>query len=121
MVINLDIDAPFPSLNVLSPALHWLQTGLQPQNVDGVTKLQFSNTPCVVNYAPPGPPPISAPHRYLFLLYEQPANFNVKEWAPAGGKDVGIWPRVRYDLGAFEKKIGLGPVLAANYFSSDSS
>jgi phosphatidylethanolamine-binding protein (PEBP) family uncharacterized protein len=119
VVINLDLDAPFPSLNFLSPVLHWIQTGLQPQMAGGVTKLHSSNTPYVVDYAGPGPPPGSAAHRYLFLLYEQPENFDLKEWAPVDGKSVGVWNRMRYNLGAFEKKIGLGPVLAANYFCSN--
>jgi phosphatidylethanolamine-binding protein len=119
MVINLDLDAPFPSFNVLSPILHWLQPGLQPQTADGVTKLLSQDTPWMVNYAGPGPPPGSAVHRYIFLLYEQPAAFDPKEWAPPEGTSVGRWNRIRYDLGAFEKKIGLGPVLAANYFCSN--
>jgi len=56
------------------------------------------------------------PHRYCFMLYEQPADFDIKKHAPADGKNVGNWARTRYDLGAFEKKIKLGPVIAANYF-----
>ena len=120
MVINVDLDAPFPSFNVLSPILHWIQPGLQPQAADGgVTKLLASDTPWMVDYAGPGPPPGSAVHRYLFLLYEQPAEFDPKKSAPPEGKSVGPWSRIRYDLGAFEKKIGLGLVLAANYFSSN--
>ena len=31
---------------------------------------------------------------------------------------MGNFPRMRYDLGAFEKKANLGPVVAANYFYS---
>jgi phosphatidylethanolamine-binding protein (PEBP) family uncharacterized protein len=119
MVINLDLDAPFPSFNVLSPVLHWIQPGLQPQISDGVTKLLSSDTTWIVDYAGPGPPPGSAVHRYLFLLYEQPEEFDPQKWAPPKGKSVSPLNRMRYDLGAFEKKIGLGPVLAANYFCSN--
>jgi len=120
MVINVDLDGPFPSFNVLSPIMHWIQPGLQPQTADGgVTKLLASDTPWIVDYAPPGPPPGSAVHRYLFLLYQQPAELDPKKLAPPGGKGVGHLSRIRYDLGAFEKKIGLGPVLAANYFCSN--
>jgi len=57
-------------------------------------------------------------HRYLFLLYEQPVDFDGKRYAPAGGKDLSNWHRMRYDLGSSEKEAKLGPVLAANFFCS---
>ncbi|KAH1492872.1 hypothetical protein KXX42_007850 [Aspergillus fumigatus] len=75
--------------------------------------------PFVANYIGPAPPPGSAPHRYVFLLYEQPEGFNIEKHAPKNGKPVGNWQRIRYDLGAFAKEVNLGPVLAANYFRSN--
>jgi len=72
----------------------------------------------VADYAGAAPPPLSAPHRYVFLLFEQPEGFDALKYAPAGGKTMGIWLRMRYDLGAFEKEIKLGPVIACNYFKS---
>lgn len=119
MVIGLDIDAPFPSFGVLGPILHWIQPGLTPESgADGTSVLTASGTPFVANYIGPAPPPGSASHRYVFLLYEQPVDFDGKKYAPADGKDLGNWNRMRYDLGAFEKEAKLGPVLAANYFHS---
>ena len=120
MVIGLDIDAPFPSFGILGPILHWIQPGLEPeQAADGRFVLTSSGTPFVANYIGPAPPPGSAPHRYVFLLYEQPADFDVKNYAPSEGKNLGNWHRMRYDLGAFEKEAKLGPVLASNYFFSN--
>jgi phosphatidylethanolamine-binding protein len=120
MVVNVDLDGPFPSFPILSPILHWIQPGLQPQAADnGPAKLLAHDTPWIVDYGGPAPPPGSAVHRYVFLLYEQPAGFDVKEWAPADGGHVGRLGRIRYDLGAFEKKVGLGPVVAASYFCSN--
>lgn len=120
MAIALDLDAPFPSFGILSPILHWIQPGLKPRSMaDGSTKLEFSDTAFVANYIGPAPPPGSAVHRYVFMLYEQPAGFDGKRYAPAGGKNLSNWHRMRYDLGAFEKKVNLGPVLAANYFVSN--
>ena len=115
MVIGVDIDAPFPSFGVLGPILHWIQPGLESSQTGELTS---SDTPFVVNYIGPAPPPGSPSHRYVFLLYEQPADFDGKKYAPANGAKLGNWQRMRYDLGAFEKKVGLGPVLAANYFKS---
>lgn len=117
IVIGLDIDAPFPSFGVLGPILHWIQAGLKPNPTeDG--RLTSSGTPFVANYIGPAPPPGSSVHRYLFLLYEQPVGFDGKKYAPAGGKDLSNWHRMRYDLGSFEKEAKLGPVLAANFFCS---
>ena len=115
MVIGVDIDAPFPSFGVLGPILHWVQPGLKPLQTGELTS---SDTPFVANYIGPAPPPGSSSHRYVFLLYEQPADFDAKKYAPANGAKMSNWQRMRYDLGAFEKKVGLGPVLAANYFKS---
>jgi phosphatidylethanolamine-binding protein len=72
-----------------------------------------------VNYAGPGPPPPSSPHRYVFLLYDQPEGFDTTKFASPGGKNVGIRPRMRYDLKAFEKEAKLGQVVACNYFLSN--
>jgi phosphatidylethanolamine-binding protein len=123
-VINVDLDGPFPSFAFASPILHWIQSGLQPQPAEGgdggsAAKLLAHDTPWIVDYAPPGPPPGSAPHRYVFLLYAQPGGFDVKAWAPEAGKKVGAFGRIRYDLGAFERKVGLGRLVAANYFCSN--
>jgi hypothetical protein len=57
-------------------------------------------------------------HRYVFLLFEQPADFDAKKYAPKEGKKMGNWPRMRYDFAKFEKEIKLGPVVAVNYFQS---
>lgn len=115
IAIALDIDAPFPSFGVLGPILHWIQPGLVPSP----SSTQLTTTsPFVVDYIGPAPPPGSASHRYIFLLYEQPKDFDSEKYAPPGGQKFGLWKRVRYDLGTFEKETGLGKVLAANYFLS---
>ncbi|GIJ82274.1 hypothetical protein Asppvi_000780 [Aspergillus pseudoviridinutans] len=121
IVISLDLDAPFPSLGFLGPILHWIHPGFKPSantTVTGETILTTS-APFVANYIGPAPPPGSSPHRYVFLLYEQPDGFNVEKYAPKNGKPVGNWQRIRYDLDAFAKEVNLGPVLAANYFRSN--
>lgn len=85
LVIALDLDAPFPSFGILGPILHWIQPGLKPERTaDGRATLTASGTPFVANYIGPAPPPGSAAHRYIFLLYEQPAGFDGKNYAPAG-------------------------------------
>ncbi|KAI5457811.1 putative protease inhibitor [Mariannaea sp. PMI_226] len=117
MVVSLDPDAPFPSFSVLGPALHWIQPGLQV-GADNSTSLK-ATAPFVADYVGPGPPPGSSPHRYIFLLYEEPAGFDGKKFAPANGQKMGIKGRIRYDLDAWAKQVSLGPVLACNYFKSN--
>jgi hypothetical protein len=108
---------PIPFFNHPALTEQGLQSGLKLEN--NTSSLTANNTPFIVDYYGPGPPPFSAPHRYVFLLYEQPADFDVAKFAPKDGKKVGIWPRVHYDLRKFEEKAGLGGVVAVNYFSSN--
>jgi hypothetical protein len=115
MVVGLDLDAPFPSFSVLGPALHWIQPGLTAGSDNKLT----SNEPFVANYIGPAPPPKSAPHRYVFILFEQPNGFDTQKYAPAGGAPLSLWPRIRYDLDAWQKTAKLGEPLAVNYFLSN--
>jgi len=55
----------------------------------------------------------------VFLLYEQPKSLVPAKFAPEGGKEMGMKPRIKYDLAAFVKEAGLGPVVACNYFVSN--
>lgn len=115
MVVNLDIDAPFPSFGILGPILHWIQPGFQTAS-DG-SRLETTE-PFVADYIGPAPPPGSAPHRYVFFLYEQPESFDGRTYAPADGASLSNWYRMRYDLDEWERKVGLGDVLGVNYFRS---
>ncbi|RAL15165.1 YbhB/YbcL family Raf kinase inhibitor-like protein [Aspergillus homomorphus CBS 101889] len=121
MVVGLDIDAPFPSFGVLGPILHWIQSDLQPtpSDSDSTTYDLKITAPFVANYIGPAPPPGSSPHRYIFFLYEQPVGFEGEKYAPPGGQKLGNMHRMRFDLDAWETKIGLGDIVATNYFASN--
>ncbi|OIW31498.1 putative protease inhibitor [Coniochaeta ligniaria NRRL 30616] len=116
LVIGLDIDAPFPSFDVLGPILHWIQPGLKADSDSGTLK---ETEPFVADYIGPAPPPPSSPHRYIFFLYEQPAGFEGSRYAPKDGAKLGVWSRMRASLDDLEKEYKLGPVLAVNYFTSN--
>ncbi|KUI63482.1 Carboxypeptidase Y inhibitor [Cytospora mali] len=118
VVIALDLDAPFPSFDKLGPILHWVQSGLK---VGGTSAAPFDiSEPFVANYIGPAPPPGSSPHRYVFFLYEQPEAFDgVKKFAPKDGKNLGNASRMWASLDEWEKKLGLGEVVAVNYFNSN--
>lgn len=118
-MIGLDLDAPFPSFDKLGPILHWLQSGLKAGTSPGDAPLE-SSEPFIANYIGPAPPPVSSPHRYIFFLYEQPEAFDgVNEFAPKDGKTLGVGSRMWASLNEWEKKLGLGEVVAVNYFKSN--
>ncbi|KAI0485231.1 phosphatidylethanolamine-binding protein [Xylariaceae sp. FL0804] len=138
LVVELDLDPPFPSFPVLGPILHWIQPGLRASAVGASgsgavgtgtgtaqQKLEVSSgdagagAPFIADYLAPGPPPPSAPHRYVFLLYEQPAGFDARRHAPPPGQKMGVWPRVRYDFDRWAREAQLGPLVAASYYNSN--
>lgn len=113
LVVSLDTDAPFPSFGILGPILHWIQSDIKVTS-EGVL---VSDAPFIANYIGPAPPPMSAPHRYMFFLYEQPSGFDPTAHAPTGGKKFGNSNRIRYDLDAWAESIKLGPLVAFSYFT----
>ncbi|KAL4970596.1 YbhB/YbcL family Raf kinase inhibitor-like protein [Aspergillus stella-maris] len=116
-VIALDIDAPFVSLNFLSPIVHWMQTDLEPSTTQDESsevglKLETSEPP-VIPWLPAGPPPGAAPHRYVFLLYKQEKEVN----SELKGRGIGKLARMRFDLSKMLGELGLaGRVVAGNWF-----
>lgn len=107
-------------LKLTTPHHPGIQPGLTPTKAaDGTTTiLTAGTTPPIASYAPPGPPPPSAPHRYVFMLYEQPADFDATKFLKPG-EQMGRSKRMRYDYAAFVKEAKLGPVVASNYFVSN--
>lgn len=118
IAVCLDMDAPFPSFPILGPIHHWTQPGFKP-TAPGQSTLTSGSTPFVADYIGPAPPPGSGPHRYAFFLYEQPNGFDGKAFAPPDGQKLPALQRMRTDLDAFEKKAGLGDIIACNYFTSN--
>ena len=115
IVVSIDNDAPFASFNILSPILHWIQADLK---ISSSTNILTAEGPVIVNWIGPDPPPGSGPHRYIFLLYRQPSSFDSKDYAPHGVQTVGLWPRIRWNIAAWEKKTKVGPPVAVGYFKS---
>ncbi|KAJ8606773.1 hypothetical protein MRB53_040699 [Persea americana] len=116
IVVALDLDAPFQSFTVLGPILHWIQPGFRAAPDGRLT----SSEPFVAKYIGPAPPPGSGPHRYTFYLFVQPKDFDGKKYAPADGKPLSTWLRMRwFDRDAWIRKVGAAVPIAANYFTSN--
>ncbi|KAK3358327.1 putative protease inhibitor [Lasiosphaeria ovina] len=125
IAISVDLDAPFVSFAVLAPALHGIDADLvaaSAPDADGFVALDAASPDAAWNPMPwvgPGPPSISGPHRYVFLLFAQPDGLDAaKVKSLLGIKGTGLWPRVRWDEEAAEKKLGVGELLAGTFFTT---
>ncbi|KAH8597418.1 phosphatidylethanolamine-binding protein [Bisporella sp. PMI_857] len=73
-LILTDPDAPTPDDPKFAFWRHWVLAGLQPLS-DGLTVAQTK--PVLTEYLGPGPKDDSKPHRYLFLLFREPAGLDL--------------------------------------------
>ncbi|CAK7199782.1 hypothetical protein SEUCBS139899_002466 [Sporothrix eucalyptigena] len=118
---SLDPDAPFPSWPFLGPILHGVQTDLILGDADGDWTTLTSSVKPVINYIKPGPPSPSSAHRYVFFVWKQPDGLNAAGvsskmgWAPEGVSRMG---RMRFDANTLEQNLGLGDIVAVNFFRS---
>lgn len=122
IALSLDPDAPFPSFPFLAPILHGLQTNLIPTgdpDAEGYVKLEPS-VKDLVGWVAPAPPKISSPHRYVFLLWEQPertSDQHVKKLITSReGAVVGRLNRIRWNQEDFENRAGLADTVAGGFF-----
>lgn len=75
-------------------------------------KLNYLNGTTIVEYAGPAPPSGDGPHRYVFLLFNQPSEFA----APEGLNNKNTPVQNNFDLATYQTNAKLGDVVAANYF-----
>lgn len=87
---------------------------LQPMTTSGEDEEEMAT------YMGPAPPAWSSPHRYVFMCWEQPDGVTGEkireELGLDEGEGVGMMGRLRWDLESFERRLGLGRVVAGNYF-----
>jgi len=91
--------------------LHYLRNDyVYGQNNDHTVTLNTTTAP-VVAYAGPAPPSGSGPHRYIWLVYAQPANFAAPS-TPAQGSGVALFNLTEYLAAA-----NLGDPITGTYFT----
>ncbi|KAI0977127.1 PEBP-like protein [Xylaria arbuscula] len=119
VVISVDLDAPFPSWSFLGPILHGLHFDLVAGTPgdDGFAPLE-GGSEWVVPWLPPGPPKPSSAHRYVFLVFEQPQGLDAAKIRSSlkFAEEVKLTARLWWNEADAEKKLGLGEILAGNYF-----
>ena len=104
----MDSDVPSNSTSRTN-LLHWIAPDITGVT-DGVnsTLLTLPSGDSGIPYLPPSPPQGDYPHRYSFLLYEQPRNFSIPS-------NVNASARRGFNLQSFLSASGLQTGLAANY------
>jgi len=87
---------------------HWLVNGV---TVGDGGVLNFPTETTITGYGGPLPPDGSGAHRYVFLLYDQPASF-----APTGDLAT-AQPIAVFNVNDYAKSSGLGAIVAASYYT----
>jgi phosphatidylethanolamine-binding protein (PEBP) family uncharacterized protein len=120
--IMMDLDLPPQGTNTTRRILlHAMTTGFKPSsekltgssNANAMLLTSTSTGPA--SYIAPNPPPTDTmPHRYVEMLFAQPAGLSVPatEFANQAA-------RLNFDIESFAQKNKLGAPLAANYFTVD--
>ncbi|KIM52170.1 hypothetical protein SCLCIDRAFT_1223980 [Scleroderma citrinum Foug A] len=116
-LVMTDPDAPSRKDPKFAQWRHWLVTGVKapyPTNLDTGDLTAHFTQPATTPYYCPAPPPGSGPHRYVLLLYREPAiGVTIAPTAPERKnlpKDRGQW-----DAAVFAEEYGL-ELVAANFF-----
>jgi len=85
---------------------HWLVNGVEITD----NKVSLASATAITAYAGPGPASGSGPHRYVFILYKQPASFTAP---PDLSKPTGV---ALFNLQAYVEGTGL-ELLASTYMT----
>jgi hypothetical protein len=118
MFVMLDLDVPpAEGSTERRVLLHAMNTGFKAtqQKISGSATLLASTEKGPAAYIPPGPPPTDTiPHRYVQLLFQQPADLSVKasDFAETSA-------RINFDIKAFMTKNKVDAPLAGNFFMVD--
>ncbi|KAI8961955.1 PEBP-like protein [Daldinia sp. FL1419] len=97
LFILTDPDAPTPDDPKFAFWRHYVVSGLKPGSEDGEGKV-------LTEYLGPGPKDDSKPHRYLFLLYREPAGLSLVKEDVGGDEFV---QRRSFKPAEFAEKHGL--------------
>ncbi|KAJ4347741.1 hypothetical protein N0V95_005143 [Ascochyta clinopodiicola] len=118
MFVMLDLDVPPEGGSAKRRVLlHAMNTGFKAtqQKIGGSATLLASTEKGPAAYIPPGPPPTDTiPHRYVELLFEQPADLKVQasDFADTSA-------RINFDINAFMTKNKVSAPMAGNFFMVD--
>ncbi|OSD04396.1 PEBP-like protein [Trametes coccinea BRFM310] len=108
----VDPDAPTPQNPTAAQIRHLLAPGIQANGSVTSGAALVNNTPAISDFLRPTPPAGSDPHRYILLLFVQPANFTTV--APQFVNSS--TPISNFNISLFAQEVGLGSPIAGNFF-----
>jgi phosphatidylethanolamine-binding protein len=118
-MMDLDMTAPNATLNsstTFTTFLNWLATDIDL----GSNPITISATQGAP-YFPPSPPSSDQnPHRYVFLLFAQPANFIFPSSFNRISPPLTTNARLGFDLASFATNVGLNVPVAADWITVQS-
>ncbi|TBU58402.1 phosphatidylethanolamine-binding protein [Dichomitus squalens] len=108
----VDPDAPTPQNPTEAEIRHLLAPNITLSGSLADGALLVNNTPAISDFLRPTPPAGSDPHRYILLLFVQPANFS--QVAPNFVN--ASTPVSNFNISLFAVEAGLGSPVAGNFF-----
>ncbi|KAH6638935.1 phosphatidylethanolamine-binding protein [Boeremia exigua] len=118
MFVMLDLDVPpADGTTKRRVLLHAMNTGFKAtqQRIGGGSTLLATSDKGPAAYISPGPPPTDTiPHRYVELLFQQPADLAVQE-----SDFANTAARINFDIEAFMTKNRVSAPVAGNFFMVD--
>jgi phosphatidylethanolamine-binding protein (PEBP) family uncharacterized protein len=107
VLFMIDLDVPRNNARVTN--LHWMARDVDLSQATAAVPAAGG-----VTYRQPSPPAGDTPHRYIYLLYAQPANFVVP---PQFSAQMLTQNRLGFDVNAFSAAAGLAAPMAANFIT----
>ncbi|KAJ3567086.1 hypothetical protein NP233_g6597 [Leucocoprinus birnbaumii] len=105
VVAAVDPDAPTPQAPTSAQIRHFLGGNFTP----GRSGLLSNSTPALSEFRQPTPPAGSDAHRYIFLVFEQPAGFNQQTVVTP------TTPVQLFNISSFADAVGLGNPIAGTF------
>ncbi|KAF8238896.1 PEBP-like protein, partial [Tricholoma matsutake] len=112
VLVLVDPDAPTPQNPNISQYLHFLAGNFHTNTAASNPTLLTNQSAALMDYFPPTPPAGSDPHRYVLVVYDQPATFN----AQASSFVNATTSRQHFNLTTFASVVNLGTPIAGNFF-----
>ncbi|KAJ3483642.1 hypothetical protein NLI96_g6171 [Meripilus lineatus] len=109
VIAMIDLDAPTPQAPTLSQIRHFLGGNFHPTPGGRGTQDLVNSTVALSDFLQPTPPAGSDPHRYVFLLFNQPKGFNQQTLVNATTSVT------NFDLSQFSADVGLGDPIGGTF------
>ncbi|KIP01659.1 hypothetical protein PHLGIDRAFT_123158 [Phlebiopsis gigantea 11061_1 CR5-6] len=110
VVATVDPDAPTPQDPTEAQIRHFLAGNFVPGvNIGNGDESLVNETAPLSGWLQPTPPAGSPAHRYVFLLFHQPANFDSQTFVTANTSIS------NFNISQFAKEVGLGSPIAGSF------